>query len=95
MTPSEWPLRFVPHRSPPVWRAALITLTAFAGAVLIRGMLLGFDNATSLSATYFPAFIVATLYAGPRWGWGSLLVTMVIGYFRAPPRTPRRFPGMP
>ncbi|HEY2357442.1 MAG TPA: PAS domain S-box protein, partial [Phenylobacterium sp.] len=57
----------------------MITLTAFAGAVLIRGLLLGFDNATSLSATYFPAFIVATLYAGPRWGWGSLLITMVIG----------------
>lgn len=25
MTPSEWPLRFVPRRPPPLWRAALIT----------------------------------------------------------------------
>ncbi|HEY2753861.1 ATP-binding protein [Phenylobacterium sp.] len=83
MTPPEWPLRFIPRRSAPLWRAALITLTAFAGAVLIRGLLLGFDNATGLSATYFPALIVATLYAGPRWGWGSLIITMVIGFFGA------------
>ncbi|WP_372784172.1 ATP-binding protein [Phenylobacterium sp.] len=83
MTPSEWPLRFIPRRSPPLWRAALITLTAFAGAILIRGLLLGFDNAWGLSATYFPAFIVATLYAGPRWGWASLIVTIVIGFFGA------------
>ena len=55
MTPSEWPLRFVPRRSPPLWQAALITLAAFAGAALIRGLMLGFDNATGLSATYFPA----------------------------------------
>lgn len=81
MTPSEWPLRFVPRRSPPLWRATLITLGAFAGAMLIRGLLLGFDQAVGISATYFPAFIVATLYAGPRFGWGSLLVVMVVGYF--------------
>jgi PAS domain S-box-containing protein len=81
MTPSEWPLRFIPRRSPPLWRAALITVAAFAGAVLIRGLLLGFDNAAGLSATYFPALIVATLYAGPRWGWGSLAAIMLTGYF--------------
>ncbi|MDB5465076.1 MAG: sensor histidine kinase/response regulator [Phenylobacterium sp.] len=81
MTASEWPLRFIPRRSPPIWLAALITLTAFAAAMLIRGLLLGFDNATGLSATYFPAFIVATLYAGPRWGWASLTVAMLAGYF--------------
>jgi PAS domain S-box-containing protein len=83
MTPSEWPLRFIPRRSPPLWRAALITLAAFAGAILIRGLLLGFDTATGLSATYFPALIVATLYAGPRWGWASLAVALVVGYFGA------------
>ena len=33
------------------------------------------------SATYFPAFIIATLYAGPRFGWGSLIAVMVAGYF--------------
>jgi PAS domain S-box-containing protein len=81
MTPSEWPLRFVPGRAPPLWKSALLTLLTFAGAIAIRGLMLGFDNASGLSATYFPAFIIATLYAGPRWGWGSLIVVMLIGYF--------------
>ncbi|HEX2817763.1 MAG TPA: ATP-binding protein [Phenylobacterium sp.] len=81
MTPSEWPLRFVPRRTPPLWQAALITLATFAGAIAIRGLMLGFDNATGLSATYFPAFILATLYAGPRWGWASLIGVMLVGYF--------------
>jgi len=81
MTPSEWPLRFIPRRSPPLWRAALITLGGFAGAIVARGLVLGWDNANGLSATYFPAFILATLYAGPRWGWGSLAATLVMGFF--------------
>jgi PAS domain S-box-containing protein len=81
MTPSEWPLRFVPRRTPPLWQAVLVTLLTFAGAIAIRGLMLGFDNATGLSATYFPAFILATLYAGPFWGWGSLIAVMLLGYF--------------
>ncbi|HEX4712819.1 ATP-binding protein [Phenylobacterium sp.] len=81
MTPSEWPLRFIPRRSPPIWLAVLITLTTFTGALLARGLLLGFDNLTGLSPTDFPAFIVATLYAGPRWGWASLAAAMLTGYF--------------
>jgi PAS domain S-box-containing protein len=83
MTPSEWPLRFVPRRSPPIWQAVLITLAAFAGAILIRGLMLGFANASGPSSTYFPAFILITLYAGPRWGWGSLVATLFLGYFGA------------
>ncbi|HEY3949308.1 ATP-binding protein [Phenylobacterium sp.] len=83
MTPSEWPLQVVPRRATPLWQAGLITLVAFAGAILTRGLLLGFDNAAGLSATYFPAFILTTLYAGPRWGWGSLALVMVMGYFGA------------
>jgi PAS domain S-box-containing protein len=81
MTPPGWPLSFLPRRAPPLWQAALIVLVAFAGAILLRGLMLGFDTATGLSATYFPAFIVATLYAGPRWGWGSLVAIMLMGYF--------------
>jgi signal transduction histidine kinase/ActR/RegA family two-component response regulator len=83
VTPSEWPLRFIPRRSPPIWLAALITLATFTGALLARGLMLGFDNVTGLSATYFPAFIVATLYAGPRWGWASWAAAMLAGYFGA------------
>jgi hypothetical protein len=74
MTPSEWPLRLIPRRSPPLWQAGLIAVAALAGAVLIRGLLLGFDNLTGLSSTAFPALIIATLYAGrasagDRWWW--------------------------
>ena len=79
MTPSEWPLRFVPRRSPPLWRAFLISVTALVAAVLVRGIFLGFDQATGVSATFFPAYIVATLYAGPRWGWGCLVLTLLMG----------------
>ena len=64
MTPSEWSLRFVPRRAPPLWQAALITLGAFAAAIALRVALVGGGlGATGLSASYFPAFILATLYA--------------------------------
>jgi PAS domain S-box-containing protein len=81
MTPSEWPLRLVPRRSPPVWQALPISAAAILGAVAMRWVFLGFDNTAGLSATYFPAFIMATLYAGPRWGWVTLLVALVIGAY--------------
>ncbi len=64
-----------------MWQAALITLGAFAAAVLIRAVFLGLENSIGLSSTYFPAFIVATLYAGPRWGWVMLPIIMVTGFF--------------
>ncbi len=79
MTPSTWPLRLVPRRTAPLWVAALISLGAIAAAIVSRGLFLGFDNASGLSVTYFPAFIIATLYAGPRWGWASLAVAVVLG----------------
>ena len=79
MTPAEWPLRFVPRRSPPFWKASAISVVALIGAVVARGVFLGFDNATGLSVTYFPAFIFATLYAGAAWGWVTLGVALLIG----------------
>jgi PAS domain S-box-containing protein len=79
MTPSEWPLRLVPRRPPPFWKAFAITAATFAGAIAARGLLLGIDNATGLSVSYFPAFIFATLYAGAAWGWGSLAAALVVG----------------
>jgi len=79
MTPSEWPLRLVPRRPPPFWKAFTITAVTFAGAIAARGLLLGMDNATGLSVSYFPAFIFATLYAGAAWGWGSLAAALVVG----------------
>ena len=79
MTPSEWPLRFIPRRSAPLWLAPIISLAALAGAILLRGLVLGFDNAAGLSATYFPAYIIATLYAGSAWGWATLAASLGIG----------------
>jgi len=79
MTPSSWPLKFIPRRSPPAWRALAISVASIAGAILSRGVFLGFANATGLSASYFPAFIVATLYAGPRWGWATLAFSLIVG----------------
>lgn len=49
-----------------------------ASAVAIRGIFAGWDNSLALSVTHFPAFIVATLFAGQRWGWASLVAAMAI-----------------
>jgi len=68
MMPALTPLRLIPRRSPPFFTALAICIASLAGAVTLRGVLLGFENVTGLSATTFPALIVATLYAGPRWG---------------------------
>jgi PAS domain S-box-containing protein len=69
----------VPRRSPPFWTALAISAAALAAAVLLRAALLGVENATGLSATVFPALIVATLYAGPRWGWATLAAALGLG----------------
>jgi PAS domain S-box-containing protein len=79
MTPSEWPLRLIPRRSAPLWLAPIICLAALGAAIALRGLVLGFDNAAGLSATYFPAYIIATLYAGSAWGWATLAVSLGIG----------------
>jgi PAS domain S-box-containing protein len=79
MTPAEWPLRLVPRRSPPFWKALAISAAAFAGAIAARALFLGVDNATGLSVTYFPAFIFATLYAGAAWGWAVLVLALLLG----------------
>jgi PAS domain S-box-containing protein len=79
MMPADWSLRLVPRRPPPFWKALAIAVAAFAGAIGARALFLGVDNAAGLSVTYFPAFIVATLYAGAAWGWLMLLAVLVIG----------------
>ena len=59
--------------------ALAICVGALAVAVALRGLLLGFENATGLSSTTFPALVLATLYAGPRWGWATLAAALVTG----------------
>ncbi|KRB49378.1 PAS domain-containing sensor histidine kinase [Phenylobacterium sp. Root700] len=78
MSPVALPLR-IPRRSPPFPAALAISLAAMAVAIGVSGMFVGWDNAFSLSPTYFPAFVVATLFAGQRWGWISLLAALGIG----------------
>jgi PAS domain S-box-containing protein len=79
MSPVALPLRFIPRRSPPFPVALAISLCAMFAAVGISGMFIGWPNAFSLSPTYFPAFIVATLFAGQRWGWVTLAAALAIG----------------
>jgi len=81
MMPALSPLRLVPQRSPPFFTALAISVASLAAAVGLRALLLGPQNATGLSATTFPALIVATLYAGPRWGWATLLAALAAGIY--------------
>ena len=77
MTPAGSPLRFIPRRSPPLLVALAVSLGAMACAVIIRGLFAGWDTAFALSVTHFPAFIVATLFAGQRWGWLGLAAALM------------------
>jgi PAS domain S-box-containing protein len=88
MTASRWPVHLIPRRSPPFWMGLLICVASVATAMFVRGALLGFQNATGFSATLFPALIVATLYAGARWGWVTLGATTAIGLV-----SPTNFPS--
>ena len=73
--------RAIPLRPPP-WPVALAVMTvALAVAMGLRLTVLGFPQGLGPSSTFFPAFIVATLFAGQRWGWASLAVAMAIGIF--------------
>jgi PAS domain S-box-containing protein len=72
LRPAFWPLRLVPRRSPGFVAGFLICAAALAVALGVRFLVLGFDRGAGLSVTYFPALIVATLFAGARWGWATL-----------------------
>ncbi|WP_340643697.1 PAS domain-containing protein [Phenylobacterium sp.] len=79
MTPVEWTLRFIPRRSPSFLAALTVSSTAMVLAILARGAFLGWPNGASLSATYFPVYIVASLYGGRRWGWATLAISLALG----------------
>ena len=74
----NWPARFAIVRSPPVWAALAVSLGSTSAAVVVRGTILGWPLATGLSATTFPALIIATLYGGARWGWATLGLGMAL-----------------
>jgi PAS domain S-box-containing protein len=69
----------MPRRSPPFWRALAITLLAVGIGAAARIILLSPANAAGLSSTWFPAFIVVTLYAGAGWGWATLTGCVLLG----------------
>ena len=77
--PVDWPLRLIPKRTPSVLEALTVTSTALVAAILAPSFLLGWDNSLGLWATYFPAYVVACLYGGLRWGWAALAVSMGLG----------------
>lgn len=79
MTPSEWPLRLIPRRSPPLWAALVVSVISLGVAMLVRGLLLGPQHAGGLSSTTLPALMFICLYAGPRFGWGALVAAVAIG----------------
>ncbi len=81
---SEWPLRLVPRRTPPVWMSLAITVVALGAAMFLRGLLLGFQHTGGLSSTTLPALIFICLYAGPAFGWGAYFVALFIGGMLAP-----------
>ncbi|MFN3584576.1 ATP-binding protein [Phenylobacterium sp.] len=81
MTPSEWPLRLVPRRSPPLWAALGVSVVSLGVAMALRGLLLGFQHAGGLGPTTLPALIVICLYAGPRFGWAALVAAIAAGLF--------------
>ena len=81
MLPALSQLRSIPRRSPPFLTGLAITVAAFGASMGIRSLVLGIENAAGLSVTTLPALVVITLYAGPRWGWGTLIFAAVIGWF--------------
>ena len=71
--------RAIPLRSPPWQQSLLVTAGALVVAMGLRLAVLGVPIGWGTGSTFFPAFIAATLFAGPRWGWGAWVVVMIIG----------------
>ena len=71
--------RIIPQRPPSVLSALGVTALAFLLAFGLRLVLVGANNAFNASSSYFPVFVIATLYAGQRWGWGALLLSLIMG----------------
>jgi PAS domain S-box-containing protein len=76
-----WFWRAIPLRQPPWTHAVVVTALVLALALGLRLAVIGFPAGMGPSSTFFPAFIVATLFAGPRWGWGSWAATMALSLF--------------
>ena len=80
MTPSLWPLRLTPRRSPGFIEGLVITLAALVVAIALRLLVLGFDKGLGPSVTYVPALIAATILVGARWGWVALAIAVALNF---------------
>jgi PAS domain S-box-containing protein len=78
---ADWPLRFTPRRPPPFLAALAVAAGSMGLAIGFRLAFLGTDNGFGLSSTYFPAFILTTLYAGRKWGFATLAAGAGLGVF--------------
>jgi len=85
MMPAIRPLRLIPRRSAPFLVGLAISAASLAAAVGLRFLLLGPQNVTGISAMTFPAVMVATLYAGGRWGWATLVAALAMSASTLPP----------
>ena len=71
--------RIIPQRPPSIVSAAAVTVLAYMVAMGLRLALVDAHDAFNASFSCFPVFVITTLYAGQRWGWGSLLLSMTLG----------------
>jgi PAS domain S-box-containing protein len=71
---SAW---LIPRVPPPAWRAALATVAAVLAAIGLRLALLGLTPGVGATQTFFPAAILVTLYAGWRWGVGTVAAGLI------------------
>jgi PAS domain S-box-containing protein len=62
-----------------LWAALVVSVISLGVAMLMRGLLLGSEHAGGLGSTTLPALMFICLYAGPRFGWGALVVAIAIG----------------
>src|SRR5687768_3772597 len=69
--PLDWPLKVGPRRNPPVWQGLAISLGALVLAVVTRILFLGTESGLGIAPIYFPALLLAGVYAG-RWGFVTL-----------------------
>jgi PAS domain S-box-containing protein len=71
--------RLIPARPPPAWRALAVTAAALAAAAGLRILALGWPPEFGSFSIFLPAYVLATLYAGPRWGWAAWGIGLVVG----------------
>ena len=71
--------RLIPAQPPPLWGALAATIGALITAGGLRAVAMGWPPEFGSFSIFLPAYMVTTLYAGPRWGWAAWGVGLAIG----------------